>query len=401
LKNTSDVFVGILNSRTVQDQIIEQFDLNRVYGARHIQDARLLLASRVDISVDRKTQIITIGVTDKSPQRAEGISKAYVDQLNRLVSELSTSSARRERIFLESRLQQVNQDLETAEKKFGQFASKNSAIDIKEQEKAMVGAAASLQGQLMFARSELEGIRQIYTDSNARVRAMKARIVELQSQLEKFGGKDQSNTLSADTEAAALYPSFRKLPLLGITYADLYRRSKTQEALYEVLTQEYELAKAQEAREIPTVKVLDPADLPDQKSYPPRLLIGISTMFLSFIGGIVFLFGSKSWNEKDPDDLSKAVATEIWIDLKEKRLLNSGKGAFHGPGADSGNSERRKRSIFSFLGLNNGASNGKGSYPSSAYVPAEDRFEDRKSPFPGSNGSPHDRSEDDRAAVGN
>jgi capsule polysaccharide export protein KpsE/RkpR len=134
------------------------------------------------------------------------MAKAYVDQLNRLVSELSTSSARRERIFLEGRLTQVNQDLETAEKEFSQFASKNNTIDIKEQGKAMVDAAANVQGQLMFARSELEGIRQIYADSSVRVRGVKARIAELQSQLEKFGGKNQSNTLGQDTDAATLYP---------------------------------------------------------------------------------------------------------------------------------------------------------------------------------------------------
>lgn len=374
-KSTSDVFVGIFESRTVQNQIVEQFDLKRVYGLRYMEDARLILASHVGISVDRKTQFITISVTDNSPERAGGIAKAYIDQLDRLVSELSTSSARRERIFLEGRLAQVNQGLQAAEKEFSQFASKNSAVDIKEQEKAMVGAAASLQGQLMFARSELEGIRQIYTDSNARVRSLKARIEELQSQLEKFGGKNQPNTLGPESDAEVLYPSIRKLPLLGVTYADLYRRAKVQEAVYEVLTQEYELAKVQEAREIPTVKVLDPPDIPEKKKSPPRLLIAISTTFLACIGGIVFVLGSKSWNDRAPSDLGKAVATEIWIDLKERRFLNSANGASHEPAANPGNSLRHKRSIFSFLELHNATHNGNRSHSSSDYVSEEEPCE--------------------------
>ena len=150
LRSTSDLLVGVLNSRTVEDKLIQKFDLRKVYGARRMEDARKNLAARTDISVDRKSQIITITSCNrcKSPQRAAAMAQAYVEELNRTVAEVSTSSARRERIFLEGRLQAVNQDLEAAEKEFSQFASKNTAIDIKEQGKAMVDAAATLQGQL-------------------------------------------------------------------------------------------------------------------------------------------------------------------------------------------------------------------------------------------------------------
>jgi capsule polysaccharide export protein KpsE/RkpR len=373
-KSTSDFFVGILTTRTVQDQIIEQFDLKRVYGLRRMEEARLKLASRTGISVDRKSEIITISVTDHSPQRAQGMAKAYVDQLNQLVSELSTSSARRERIFLEGRLTQVDQDLNIAEKEFSQFASKNSTIDIKEQGRAMVEAAANIQGRLMGAQTELEELRQIYSDSSVRVRTVKARIAELQSQLTNFSGKDQTGTSGSQPDSADQYPSIRKLPLLGVTYADLYRRTKVQEAVYQVLTQEYELAKVQEAKEIPVVKVVDSADIPEGKNFPPRLLIGLSTMFFASVGGVVFLIGSKSWHEKNPHDLSKAIAAEIWTDLKERRVLNSVNGVPHGQETKSSISLHRKRSIFSFLGLNNAGHNGNGF--SSSYHVSEEELSD-------------------------
>ena len=377
LKSTSDAFVGILTTRTVQDQIIEQFDLRRVYGVRHMADARVILAGRTGISVDRKSQIITIAVTEHDPKLAAAIGEAYIAELNRLVADLSTSSARRERIFLEERLKDVSADLEAAEKEFGQFSSKNTAVDIKEQGRAMVEAAATLQGQYIAAQSELEGLKQIYTDGNVRVRSVRARVTELKRQLEKLGGKGEEPSMASGQPADFLYPSLRKLPLLGVTYADLYRRARVQEAVYEVLTQEYELAKVEEAKEIPIVKVVDPADIPEKKSFPPRLLIGISTMFLAFIGGIVFLVGSKSWHEKDPHDLSKAIATEIWTDLKEKRLLNSVNGVSHEPEIDTSSSLRRRRSIFSFLGLNNGARNDNGSSSSSNHV-SEEELSERK-----------------------
>jgi capsule polysaccharide export protein KpsE/RkpR len=312
LKSTSDLFVGVLTSRTVADKLIQKFGLQKVYRVRRMEDARKALAAHTGASVDRKSQIITITVTDKSPQRAAAMAQAYVEELNRLVAEVTTSSARRERIFLEGRLQAVNQDLEAAEKEFSQFASKNTAIDIKEQSKAMVDAAATLQGQFIAARSELEGLKQIYTDKNVRVRAAEARSAELESQLEKIGGKGESASLEDAAKSDPLYPSIRKLPLLGVTYADLYRKTKVEEVVFETLTQEYELAKVQEAKEIPTVKVLDPPNLPDKKSFPPRTLIALLGTVLAVSLGATWVFGSALWEAVDPADPRKVLAREVF-----------------------------------------------------------------------------------------
>jgi capsule polysaccharide export protein KpsE/RkpR len=268
--------------------------------------------------VDRKSQIISIVVIDHSPQRAAAIAQAYVEQLNSLVAELSTSSARRERIFLEGRLQAVNKDLQDAEKDFSEFASKNTAIDVKEQAKAMVEAAANLQGQMIAAQSQYEGLRQIYTDSNPRVRTIKARIDELQRQLEKLGGKGESATDVASTPGESFYPSIRKLPLLGVTYADLYRRTKIQEAVLEVLTKEYEMAKVQEVKEIPAVKVLDAAPIPEKKSFPPRLLIIFVGTSTGFAAATIWLFSKTLWDQTDKKDARKVFAQEVFTDLRAR-----------------------------------------------------------------------------------
>jgi capsule polysaccharide export protein KpsE/RkpR len=374
LRSTSDVFAGILSSRTIQNHIVDQFNLKDVYGVSGMAAARSQLAAHASFTIDRKTEMITISVSDHSPQRAAALAGAFTEQLNKLVSEMSTSSARRERIFLEARLSQVNQDLENAEKEFSQFSSKNNAIDIQEQGRQMLDVAGNLQGQLMFAQSELEGLRQIYSDSNIRVRTLKARIAELQSQLEKLGGEKRSVKVGPDTEAADLYPSLRKLPLLGVAYADLYRRTRVQEAIFQVLTQEYEVAKLQEAREIPTVKVLDPPEVPENKDFPPRRLIVMSTTGLAFFGGTIVLLASKSWNEKNPEDLSKAVVSEIWLDLKNRRFLNSTSNGSENPENASSHLVHRDRSILSFFGWNNGARNGQGHNPPANYDSEDDSY---------------------------
>jgi capsule polysaccharide export protein KpsE/RkpR len=329
LKSTSEIFVGILSSRTVQDKLVQQFDLRKLYGVRRMEDARKKLSERTSIFVDRKSQITTVTVTDHDPKRSAAMGQAYVEELNRLVAELSTSSARRERIFLEQRLQTVSGDLETAEKEFSQYSSKNTAIDIKEQGKAMVEAAAVLQGHLIAAESELEGLRQIYTDNNVRIRAVRARIAELKYQLEKIGGKGEEMSAASGQQTDTLYPSIRKLPLLGVQYADLYRRTKVQEAVFEYLTKEYEMAKVQEVKEIPTVKVLDSPNIPERKSFPPRLLI----MFLGSVFAVAmasaWVFGKTAWDQTDENDPGKALAKEVFTTVQASlpKFSRNGTGA--------------------------------------------------------------------------
>lgn len=308
VKSSGDLFVGVLGSDTIKDDLISQFGLMRVYGDSKIEDARDSLAAHTSISADRKSGIISIGVTDNDPKRATAIAQAYASQLNVLVSKLSTSSARRERIFLEGRLETVKADLDSAEQKFSVFASKNTAIDIPEQGKAMVDAAATLQGQLIAAQAELSGLQQVYTDNNVRVRATQAHVEELQKKLNEIGGVGTESDLQTDN---SLYPSIRKLPLLGVTYADLYRQTKIQETVYEVLTQQYELAKVQEAKEIPTVKVLDPAMVPTKKSFPPRTLIVVLGTTLGIVLAMAWTIGKTRWDATDVGDPRKALAVEV------------------------------------------------------------------------------------------
>jgi uncharacterized protein involved in exopolysaccharide biosynthesis len=310
-KNSSALFVGILSSRTVQDGLIQDFDLHHVYGHSKMEDLRLDLAKRTDVSEDRKTGIITVKVTDHDPKRAAAMASAYVQELDRLVAQVSTSSARRERIFLEDRLRSVKQDLDSASRNFSDFASKNTAIDIPAQGKAMVEAAARLQGELIVAESALRGLEAIYTDQNVRVRSMRAKVAELREQLEKFGGDPGTSSDPLSKESNPMYPSIRKLPLLGVTYFDLYRNTKIQETVFELLTQQYELAKVHEAKEIPTVKILDAAVVPTKKTFPPRLILTVVGTAVAFLSGCFWLFAYQSWQGIDPQDPGKEFIAEV------------------------------------------------------------------------------------------
>lgn len=333
VKTSGDLFVGVLKSETVENAMIDKFDLRKVYGDRRWKDARDQLEDRTDVVADRKSGIITIKVTDRSPDRAAQMGREYVNQLNRVVISLDTSAAHRERVFLEERLKEVQQDLEAAEKDFGQFASKNVALDVKEQGKAMIGAAGELEGQLIAAETQLEGLRQIYTPNNVRVRSLQARIDEYQRQLQKMGGQTTTSKTSAPSQSQSgavqpdttdegtgenpdLYPSIRQLPILGITWADLYRRTKVQEAVFETLTKQYEMAKVEEARELPSIKVLDVANVPEKKSFPPRMVIMLLGTCFALAMSSVWVLSYARWEEIDSSDPGKKLAQEVFDAVK-------------------------------------------------------------------------------------
>jgi uncharacterized protein involved in exopolysaccharide biosynthesis len=311
MKNSGALFVGVLKSRTVADRMIEQFDLMNLYRDSKIEDARDDLEDHTDVTEDRKSGIISVSVTDHNAKRAAAMAQAYVSELDRLVAQVSTSSARRERIFLEARLREVKGDLDLAARNFSEFASKNAALDIPAQGKAMMEAAATLQGQIIAAESELSGLQQIYADSNVRVRSLKARISELHQQLDRLGG-DAANPSNGEGLVA---PPIRKLPVLGVTYADLYRQNKIEETVFELLTQQYEMAKVQEAKEIPSVKVLDPPVVPTKKSFPPRgIFMAVGTV-LGIAGAAGWLVWRSRWREKDPNDPGRVLAEEVGASL--------------------------------------------------------------------------------------
>ena len=311
-KNSGDLFVAVLFSRTVQDDLVTKFDLRRIYGVKRWVDARKQLTQQTEVAIERKSGVLTIRVTDHDPKRASEMAQEYVAQLNNVVNQLNTSSAHRERVFLQERIAQVKDELESAEKEFSQFASSNATIDIKEQGKAMVEAAAALEGELIATETELQGLRQIYTDYNVRVRTAQARVNELNRQIQKLGGKPGFAAAAAgDGKEGELYPSIRKLPLLGVTYADLYRKTKVEETVFEILTQQYELAKVQEAKEIPSVKVLDPADLPEKKVFPPRKLLIVLGTFSAFALGACWLLGKDNWEKTDPEDPGKVLVLNM------------------------------------------------------------------------------------------
>jgi capsule polysaccharide export protein KpsE/RkpR len=182
----------------------------------------------------------------------------------------------------------------------------------------MIDAGARVQGELLVEQSGLQSLRQIYGDGNVRVRETEARIATLQHELEIMTGSSAplpdaaADHGTVDTEdKGELYPPLRQLPRLAVPYADLYRRVRIQEAVFELLTQQYEMARIEEAKDIPVVSVIDPPGVPEKKFFPPRVLITLLVTFLSFVAASTLILLRDRWSQVDPGDPRKRLATEV------------------------------------------------------------------------------------------
>jgi capsule polysaccharide export protein KpsE/RkpR len=330
-RTSGPLFVDLLRSATVSGDLIDRFQLQQIYHKRYRVDTAKRLARRTSIVEDKKSGVISINVEDSDPHRARDLAQAYLDELNLLVNRTATSSARQERIFIEQRLDGAQKGLENAQKEMSEFSSTHTAIDIKEQTRATVDAAAKLEDQLIFEKSELDSLRQIYGDENVRVRSAKARVGELQRELDMISGtsaplvndKSGNPNLAATLDrTVADYPSLRQIPRLAVPYADIYRRVRIQETLYEMLTQQYELARIQEAKDVPVVRVIDLPGLPEKKSFPPRSLLLLLINAFILIAASAQIVIRNRWSQIGPQDPRKELMERIAADvtLRVRRL---------------------------------------------------------------------------------
>src|SRR5262249_13138539 len=153
-KTSGAVFSKVLESRSVQDDLIRKFELQKHYGTRYMEDTRVKLGKRTDIVEDKKSGVISITVHDHDRDLAMKLPNAYVEELSTVTARVSTSAAKQERLFIEQRLAEETKAMEEAEQQFSQFASANMALDVPEQMKATVEAAGRLQGELIAARAQ-------------------------------------------------------------------------------------------------------------------------------------------------------------------------------------------------------------------------------------------------------
>ncbi len=277
--------IGIMGSRSEQDALIDTFHLQPHYDTPLRQATRERLFENSTFEEDKKSGIVTITVTDRDRQTARDLAQGYVDELNTLLNKVNTSAAQREHEFLETRLKTIKAQLDESSQALSTFSSRHETLNPVSQGAALIQAQTLLQNQVGMADSELSALRASYSDGNARVRAAEARVNSLHARLAGMS----RGPAQGDEEGGSGTPSLRQLPGLTVTYADLSRQIATQQAVYETLTKQMELAKVQEAKELPSAKELDSPVLAEKRSSPHRSLLAIGGLLLGLLGGCAFV----------------------------------------------------------------------------------------------------------------
>jgi uncharacterized protein involved in exopolysaccharide biosynthesis len=317
-KNSGALFVALLRSGTVTGDLIDRFDLRKVYHRRYRMAAAKRLIHLTKITEDAKSGVITIVVTDETRERSRDLAQGYLDELNNLVARVNTSSAHREREFIEHRLTTVQTELQNAQVALSDFSSKNTAIDIKEQTKATVEAGAKLEGQLIVGETELDSLRQIYGNDNVRIRAAEARNTILRRELQRANGQESLDPEEKNVDSTHPYPALRQLPQLGVQWANLYRTVRIHETVFDLLSEEYEMARIEEAKSIPTIGVIDVPGLPERRTGPYRTLTVLITTALSFVMTAFFLLARRWWLTMSILDERRVLAARIATTIQDR-----------------------------------------------------------------------------------
>jgi tyrosine-protein kinase Etk/Wzc len=287
LGSQSDTFVGVLNSRTVADEMIEKFRLQKVYRKRTLVDTRKSLAKHTHIE-GTKGSFIRISVDDHNAQRAADMANTYVDELYRRNQTLALTTASQRRLFLENQVNAEKDQLTNVEAAFRELQQKTGVIQLAGQAEMTLRSMAQLRAEISAKEVLLEQLRTTETEQNPDVQRLESGLNALREQLKKA---------ESDSSADNYFVSAGRIPQAGLEYLRRMRDVRYHEALFETLAKQYELARIEEAKAPPVIQVVDKAIVLDRHSWPPRALLVLLALFTSgvLLSGWVLL--RDKWNK--------------------------------------------------------------------------------------------------------
>jgi len=276
----AEVFIAILESRTVGEQVVREFNLQALYHKPTLEDAIRELSRHAKFKLTEAGTIV-IGVEDHDAKRAAAMANRYVDLLDRFNREVRMTKGRRTRLFIETRITETQQKLSRAEEELAAYQSRHKTLAISPDKSSAIEAAADLYGQREALQIRL-GVVRSYT------RASTDEEVQIQQRLEQI-----------DHQLALL-------PQTGLEQARLLREVKTLEQVFVLLSAQYEQAQIDEARDVATVESLDPASPPVRKSRPHRVVMILGAALLGTALGIAYALLQPGDRAEYPADLRVA-----------------------------------------------------------------------------------------------
>jgi uncharacterized protein involved in exopolysaccharide biosynthesis len=280
LRNTSDIYVAMLHSRTVADALIDRFSLMNVYRVRRRVDARDRLDELTVVS-SGKDGVISISVDDHDPNLAADLANAYVDELEKLTRTLAFTEAGKRRVFFEREMKMASDDLANAEVALKQTQEKTHLVLPEGQSRALIESLTALQSQIAAKEVQVRGMRLYATPENPDLIRAEQELAALRDQEAKLevGHGKQSGDISIGN-----------VPTAGLEYVRKLREVRYREALFELLAKQFEAAKIDEARDALIVQQLDKALPPEKRSWPkPSIIVLFTTIVAALIAVLAAL----------------------------------------------------------------------------------------------------------------
>ena len=268
IKNPSDQYMAFMKSVSVQDALIDRFQLVERYKAKLREDARKGLTARARIA-SGKDGIISVEVDDHDPKVAADMANAHVDELRKLLARLAVTEAQQRRVFFEKQLAQTKDNLVKAEQALKSTGVNSSAL--KSTPAAAVETVARLKAMISAQEVKLASMRGYLSESAPDFKLALNELAAYRSQLAKAEENEPASTSATD-------------------YVARFRDYKYHETLFELFAKQYELARVDESREGAVIQVLDVAQPPERKSKPKKALIAIIATLATGFALLLWVF---------------------------------------------------------------------------------------------------------------
>jgi tyrosine-protein kinase Etk/Wzc len=312
LKNPNDMYVAMLRSRTVEDAMVDHFGLMQEYHERYPSDGRRAFEHHASVDGSGKDGLIHISVEDHDPRRAEELANGYVEQFRNLSEHLAITEAGQRRAFFEQQLEQANQNLAKSEEALKEMEQKTGLIQLDSQTRALIESAAALRAQITAKEVQIQGMQTYATGENAQLVEAQQELDSLRAQLAKLGGgSDGSDNIIV---------SKGQMTDASTEYVRRFRDVKYDETIFEILARQFELAKLDEAKEGAVIQVVDPAVVPDKRSFPKRTIMIAIAAAVGFFAGIfiAFLMAGFERLKENPEAASKLMFLSGALSLKTR-----------------------------------------------------------------------------------
>jgi tyrosine-protein kinase Etk/Wzc len=313
--SSADLLMEMLNSRTVNERVLQNpfkykkdtLQLWQILDFETVEKALLRMPERAHFVISKKA-VITISVEMPTPQLAADVANVYVEILDHVNQEKAVSRARNSRIYIETQLSRTSTDLNNAMQRLADYQQSHQAVSLEEQTKAAIERAGELKGQIIAKQVQLGVMQQSMKEANPLVERAERELAQLQRRYNEvqFGN---------GTAAKDYVMPFALVPGIGIQLAELLREVKIQETVWALLNQQYYQAKIEEARDIPTVQVLDRAVPPSFRSAPKRKMLLLIFGALSLILSILWVLLQNYW--QNMDESSKIKARRLTDELRK------------------------------------------------------------------------------------